>query len=50
MQQGVDPGMGQNFVGNFMNEPTAQMGYQFGKTVMAGGAQYMEQNVSCRSR
>ena len=44
MQQG-DPAMGQNFVGNFMNEPTAQMGYQFGKTVMSGGAQYVEQNV-----
>lgn len=29
-----------------MNEPTAQMGFQVGKTAMAAGQEYMEQNVS----
>lgn len=32
--------------GGFMNEPTAQMGFQVGKTAMAAGQEYMEQNVS----
>ena len=31
--------------GGFMNEPTAQMGFQVGKTAMAAGQEYMEQNV-----
>lgn len=33
--------------GGFINDPTAQMGYQVGKTAMAAGQEYMEQNVSC---
>lgn len=31
--------------GGFMNDPTAQIGLQFGKTAMDAGQQYMEQNV-----
>jgi hypothetical protein len=31
--------------GGFMNEPTAQMGFQVGKSAMAAGQEYMEQNV-----
>lgn len=30
-----------------MNEPTAQMGFQLGKSAVDAGQQYMEQNVSC---
>jgi hypothetical protein len=30
----------------FINDPTAQMGFQVGKTAMAAGQEYMEQNVS----
>jgi protein transport protein YIF1 len=33
--------------GGFMNDPTAQLGFQMGKTAMDAGQQYMEQNVSC---
>ena len=29
-----------------MNDPTAQMGFQMGKTAMAAGQEYVEQNVS----
>lgn len=32
-----------------MNEPTAQMGFQVGKTAMAAGQEYMESNVSTLS-
>lgn len=32
--------------GGFMTEPTAQMGFQVGRTAMAAGQEYMEQNVS----
>lgn len=32
-----------------MTEPTAQMGFQVGKTAMAAGQEYMEQNVSIQS-
>jgi hypothetical protein len=32
--------------GGFMNDPTAQLGFQMGKTAMDAGQQYMEQNVS----
>lgn len=46
MQQGGDPAYGQNFVGNFINDPNAQMGFQIGKTAMATGAHYMEQNLN----
>jgi protein transport protein YIF1 len=31
--------------GGFMTDPTAQMGFQVGKTAMAAGQEYMEQNV-----
>jgi hypothetical protein len=31
--------------GGFMNDPTAQLGFQMGKTAMDAGQQYMEQNV-----
>lgn len=36
---------GQNFLGGFMNDPTAQMASQLGKTAMMTGTHYMEQNV-----
>lgn len=32
-------------LGGFMTDPTAQMGFQVGKTAMAAGQEYMEQNV-----
>lgn len=32
--------------GQFMNDPTAQMGFQMGQTAMKAGQEYMEQNVS----
>ena len=31
--------------GGFMNDQTAQMGFQVGKTALDAGQQYMEQNV-----
>lgn len=37
-------GFGQGF--NFINDPTAQMGFQVGQTAMKAGQEYMEQNVS----
>lgn len=39
---------GQNFgpgFGNFMTDPTAQMGFQVGKTAVMAGQEYVEQNV-----
>lgn len=33
-----------------MNDPTAQMGFQVGKTAMMAGQEYMEQNVSSIDR
>ena len=35
---------GQNF-GGFINDPTAQMGFQVGKTAVMAGQEYVEQNV-----
>lgn len=32
--------------GGFINDPTAQMGFQVGKSAMMAGHDYMEQNVS----
>ncbi|KAI4116126.1 MAG: hypothetical protein LQ345_003405 [Seirophora villosa] len=32
--------------GGFMNDPTAQMGYQLGKTALNTGQEYMEQNIN----
>jgi hypothetical protein len=32
--------------GGFMNDPTAQMGFQMGKTAVMAGQEYVEQNVS----
>jgi len=43
-QQGPGYGMHPSF-GNFINDPTAQIGFQMGKTAMDAGQQYMEQNV-----
>lgn len=34
--------------GGFINDPTAQMGFQVGKTAMAAGQEYMEHNVWIR--
>jgi hypothetical protein len=31
--------------GGFISDPTAQMGYQVGKTAMMAGQEYVEQNV-----
>ena len=31
--------------GGFINDPTAQMGFQVGKSAMMAGQEYMEQNV-----
>lgn len=36
---------GQPAFGGFMNDPTAQMGFQVGKTAVMAGQEYMEQNV-----
>jgi hypothetical protein len=35
--------------GGFMNDPTAQLGFQMGKTAMDAGQQYVEQNVCINS-
>jgi hypothetical protein len=32
--------------GGFINDPTAQMGFQVGKTAVMAGQEYMEQNVT----
>lgn len=32
-----------------MNDPTAQMGFQMGKSAVAAGQEYVEQNVSTMS-
>jgi len=44
MPQQAGYGMHPSF-GNFINDPTAQIGFQMGKTAMDAGQQYMEQNV-----
>lgn len=31
--------------GGFINDPTAQLGFQMGKSAVDAGQQYMEQNV-----
>lgn len=31
--------------GGFINDPTAQLGFQMGKSAMHAGQEYMEQNV-----
>ena len=45
-------GAGQSYVhpafGGFINDPTAQMGFQVGKNAMMAGQEYVEQNVSLR--
>lgn len=43
-QGGGSFGAGAGF-GGFMADPTAQMGFQVGKTAMMAGQEYMEQNV-----
>jgi len=45
---GAGGGFGQGF-GGFINDPTAQMGFQVGKTAVAAGQEYMEQNVCSMS-
>lgn len=35
--------------GGFMNDQTAQMGFQLGKTAAMAGQEYMEQNVGLLS-
>jgi hypothetical protein len=35
--------------GGFMNDPTAQVGLQMGKTAFDAGQQYVEQNVRPQS-
>lgn len=32
--------------GGFINDPTAQLGFQMGKSAVHAGQEYMEQNVS----
>lgn len=43
------PGMAANYghpaFGGFINDPTAQLGFQVGKTALDASQQYMEQNV-----
>ncbi|KAK5243318.1 Protein transport protein yif1, partial [Exophiala xenobiotica] len=41
---GGGPGFGQSF--NFINDPTAQMGFQVGSHAMKAGQEYMEQNLN----
>lgn len=36
--------------GGLMNDSTAQMGFQVGKSAVIAGQEYMEQNVSLRLR
>jgi hypothetical protein len=43
-QQAAGYGMQPSF-GNFINDPSAQIGIQMTKTAMDAGQQYMEQNV-----
>lgn len=43
--QGGAGGYGGPGFGQFMNDPTAQMGFQVGKSAMMAGQEYMEQNV-----
>lgn len=47
-QAGVDPAYGGNFFGGFMNDPTAQMASQIGKSAVMSGQHYVEQNVRAR--
>lgn len=35
----------QNAYGGFISDPTAQMGFQVGKTAVMAGQEYVEQNV-----
>ncbi|KAL9089675.1 MAG: hypothetical protein Q9159_002403 [Coniocarpon cinnabarinum] len=45
-QQQQQGGYGAPNFGGLMNDPTAQMGYQVGKTAFDAGQQYMEQNFN----
>lgn len=52
MNQGTNAAVGGQFApafGGFMNDPTAQMGFQIGKSAVTAGQDYMEQNV-CKSK
>lgn len=43
-QQSAGPNFAPNF-GGFMNDHTAQMGFQMGQSAVKVGQEYMEQNV-----
>ena len=45
MPQGQAGGYMHPAFGGFMNDSTAQMGFQVGKSAVEAGQQYMEQNV-----
>src|ERR1700753_661714 len=49
-QPGQAGAQGQDYMhpafGQFMNDPTAQMGFQMGKSAVMAGQEYVEQNVS----
>ena len=45
-QQGGPPNAFGNNFGNFMSDPTAQMGFQVGQTALSAGQRYFEQNTS----
>lgn len=53
MDSGHIPSGGGQFApafGGFMNDQTAQMGFQIGKSAAMAGQEYMEQNVSFDTR
>lgn len=45
MQGGPDQAYGQQFLGSWANDPSAQMASQIGKTAFVTGSNYVEQNV-----
>lgn len=45
MQGGPDQAYGQQFLGSWANDPSAQMASQIGKTAFMTGSNYVEQNV-----
>lgn len=47
--QGGSGTYGPNF-GGFMSEPTAQMGFEVGKSAVMAGQEYMEQNVCAHDK
>jgi len=49
-QQGADGFNVHPAFGGFMNDQTAQMGFQLGKSAVNAGQDYVEQNVRIRCR